>query len=99
MDLSSFALWKFKKIDGVLKYAQPFDIFKTIFTKIPEQLDEFMLVYDLRNEVATLFELEKNNKLGKELDRSSFVEIDELLKRHNLNNMRTENRHSLSYNQ
>lgn len=99
MDLSSFALWKFKKIEGVLKYAQPFDIFKTKFTNIPNCIEDLMLVYDTHSEVGTLFVLEKYNKLGNELDSSPFKEIDELLKRNNLNNIRTENRHSSSFNQ
>lgn len=85
MKLDNFILWKFKELEGKLKYFHASDV---CTSRIEKGFSTYKLSYNLETNTATL----KDGLSGAEIFSCKFKELVDKLKEHNLYEERTDNR-------
>ena len=99
MDMSTFAVWKFRTVEGRLKNCRGIDFTVTRF--IPKDIlsaDTYQLKYDIENEQVTIERL--SSLLCTVLDSETvpFADVEKLLKKYELYEVAPlSERHTCSY--
>lgn len=99
MEITAFAIWKFKTVEGKLKNVLGWNFETTRFelTK-PLATECYHLKYDYVNEKATLINYNFMLELSAELETVPFSEVPKMLKKYGLYNVAPLNeRHTSSY--
>lgn len=101
MEASTFALWKFRTVEGRLKGAHGFDFLTTRFDAVGTSCGEFhQLRYDTVNETATLERCDTVTNTTSKIATVPFSGVPELLKQHRLYNVEDlSKRHVSSYSE
>ena len=89
MKLDNFILWKFKELEGKLKYFRASDVYAS---RIEKGFNTYKLTYNLETNTATL----KDDLSGNEIFSCKFKDLVAELKKHGLYEERTEDRHENS---
>ena len=90
MDISAFAVWKFRYVEGFLEGMQPFDVETTKYLD-PNTIEVTWLRYDYKKETVTIEAVDRQSLTCK------FSELTQTLKDLNMYRERPENdRHHLA---
>lgn len=96
MEISSFAVWKFKNVEGCLRNCRGYDFNVTRFLpKKPTDTECFQLRYGLEKNMVTLEHYNLMFDLASELETAPFTDVVKLLKKYKLYDLiPNEERHS-----
>lgn len=85
MEISEFAIWKFRTVEGKLKNCRGYDFTITRFSpNEPTSAVCYQLKYDFTKEVATLEQYNLTTNAVSKIEITPFSEVPKLLKKYEL---------------
>ena len=85
MEISEFAIWKFRTVEGKLKNCRGYDFNTTRFSPNESTSTEcYQLKYDFTKEIAILEQYNLTSDIASKIETVPFSEVPKLLKKYKL---------------